>query len=1257
MGTNPGGVAQPYRQFSERNVMIDRTALLEALKPVLLNLEKDLRVRSDAEPTIKVKLTAQYEAARAIRRTAEAYSVWRDELVTQIAVAWVLGTVFIRFLEDNELLDHPWISGPGDRRTSAEHEREEYFRTNKLHSDRDYLETVFRAAAELPGLSHLFDPKHNPLWQFGPTGDAVTKLLRFWQERNPDTGELNHDFTDASWDTRFLGDLYQDLSEAARKRYALLQTPLFIEEFILDRTLDPAIQSFGLKGIRMIDPTCGSGHFVLGGFDRILKLWQQAEPATPIRELAQRALDSIFGVDLNPFAVGIARFRLLIAALKAVGVNRLKAAPNFRLNLAVGDSLLHGRRFGEFELQGATQRTFDTNDAVFRDELKHHYEVEDTATLRRILGQQYHAVVGNPPYIAVKDRAANELYRARYLSCHGRYSLSVPFLERFFDLAIKGDGTAQRPAGFTGQITGNAFMKREFGKKLIEEYLRRWDLTHVLDTSGAYIPGHGTPTVIIFGKNQPPVSSTIRTVLGIRGEPATPANPAQGLVWNAITWQIDEPGSVSEWMSAADSPRPSFHQHPWSIGGGGAAELKEQIDGSADITVAARIANVGIGAVTLEDEAFTAPKHAFARQGLGASLIVPFVEGDVIRHWQTSADTEAIFPYEPQSLVPISTPRLLEYLWPWRNTLRNRTWFRKTQDQRGLHWFEYGFLSSDLLKATRGIAFSFVSTHNQFAICRGGTVFKNSAPFIVLPPNATDTEHSSLLGVLNSSTGCFWMKQVFFPKGGDHQGTEGARVRATLWDERYEFTSTQIRSFPIPGQQPTQLPTTLVQTSTAQQGQTPAASLASWGSPGSGDLRECLPRARDDWHRQRSQMIAWQEELDWQIYESFKLIEVGDSLSQPDGSVQIPPDGIELAQRAFEIVMARRMKAGELQTTWFERHGSTPITDIPTHWPAAYRELVERRIQRIADDSNIRLIEQPEYKRRWNTEPWDEQLEKALERWLLDRIERVIGRDLNAPEGSEAAKAFQPKIELLTTQQITDLVLDPAFREAAEIYRGRADFDPHKLVAELIQSAAVPFLPGQRYKESGLRKRVVWEETWDKQRAEDAIDDELGLNAPNLSDADRKRLEADAKVRKAQRIGEIPVPPKYASADFRSSVFWSLRGKLDVPKERFISYPGCSRDGDPCLTVAWAGLDHLQQAKAVAAHYGELQQTGAGQPKLLLVLAGLNELLPWLKQWHNQLDPEFGLKMGDYYEEYVREEAKRFGKSLTDLKQLAMTTT
>ncbi len=43
----------------------------------------------------------------------------------------------------------------------------------------------------------------------------------------------------------FLGDLYQDLSEHAKKTYALLQTPDFVEEFILDRTLDRRSTSSG----------------------------------------------------------------------------------------------------------------------------------------------------------------------------------------------------------------------------------------------------------------------------------------------------------------------------------------------------------------------------------------------------------------------------------------------------------------------------------------------------------------------------------------------------------------------------------------------------------------------------------------------------------------------------------------------------------------------------------------------------------------------------------------------------------------------------------------------------------------------------------------------------------------------------------------------------------------------------------------------------------------------------------------------------
>ena len=46
------------------------------------------------------------------------------------------------------------------------------------------------------------------------------------------------------------------------------------------------------------------------------------------------------GVDINPFAVAIARFRLMVAALKACGLSSVERAPMFPMRVATGDSLL-----------------------------------------------------------------------------------------------------------------------------------------------------------------------------------------------------------------------------------------------------------------------------------------------------------------------------------------------------------------------------------------------------------------------------------------------------------------------------------------------------------------------------------------------------------------------------------------------------------------------------------------------------------------------------------------------------------------------------------------------------------------------------------------------------------------------------------------------------------------------------------------------------------------------------------------------------
>ena len=1185
--------------------MIGASRLLKDLTRLRADLEDDLRARCGERPDLETSLQEEYRKAFARERTAGTYETWREERLTQVAVAWILGCVFVRFLEDNALVDPPRLSGPGSRREWAFDEHTVYFRAHPTDSDREYLLHVFCAVAALPVADQIFDETHNPLWSLGPSGDAATGLLGLWQRIDPDSGALAHDFTDPAWDTRFLGDLYQNLSESARKRYALLQTPEFVEEFILDRTLTPTIEEFGFREVRLIDPACGSGHFLLGAFRRLDALWARHEPGTNPRERASRVLEQVAGVDLNPFAAAIARFRLCVAALRASEVRRLDDAPAFELRVAAGDSLLHGPRSG---LAGARQEYLE---AVAKDPLGHVYRTEDAAALRSILGRRYHVVVGNPPYITPKDKALNQGYRERFGSCHRQYSLAVPFTERFFDLAHAPAPGASEPAGFVGMITANSFMKREFGKKLIEEFIPRWDLTHVVDTSGAYIPGHGTPTVILFGRHRRPVDGSVRTVMGIRGEPAMPDDPAKGLVWSAIVEQVDQPGSQSNFVSVADVPRDRFRKHPWSLGGGGAAELKEKIQAHSK-RLEDLVESIGTMAITGEDNLFIFPDRSSVKR-LRIESAILLVTGDRLRDWGQEDPGVAIWIYaDNYNLNPLAQyPETGNLLWLFKTTLSKRKRFGTPMIEGGFTWYEWRELYADKLRTPLSIAFVFVGTHNHFVLDRGGKVFKQSAPVIKLPAGTGEDDHLGLLGLLNSSTACFWMKQVFHNKGSSVD-QHGARQRTAPFEDFWEHDATKLQKFPVPDARPLDLARDL-DTLAQERTRTLPAALVARGSLAAESLRAARTCARQI----RERMIALQEELDWRCYRLYGV--TGDDLCTPRGDAP----AIRLGERAFEIVLARRIAEGEVETKWFERHGSTPITEIPEHWPVAYHDLIRRRIEAIESNASVALIEQPEYKRRWNDEPWEAQQERALCGWLLDRLE---------------TPSLWSEPRLTTTATLADRMReDQEFLQVAELYTGRPDFDVAKLVAGLVDNQSVPLLSVLRYKPSGLRKRAAWERTWDLQGLEDAIETRVELPA-----SDPEHLTAEeAAALKAKEIGAIPVPPRYTSADFRKGVWWRLRGKLDVPKERFVSLPFCEREADPSLVIGWAGWNALDQSKAVAAYFNQMrEQEGWTAERLTPLLTALLELLPWVRQHYNAPDPEFDIGMGDFFDGFIDEEAR-----------------
>ncbi|MFC7825034.1 BREX-2 system adenine-specific DNA-methyltransferase PglX [Streptomyces sp. NPDC057375] len=1214
---------------------LDHDALLKDLQKQVGLLEEDLRERAHGDGEQAEALKAEYQRAQLSDRTSVPYGSWLEERVVQIAAAWVLACVFVRFCEDNGLVPDARLSGPGDRLAEAQDNHDDFFRKHPELNDRDWLKESFHALGREHEIAEgLFDRAHNPLWELDPSYTAASRLLSFWRERGSD-GRIRYDFTDRSaLNTRFLGDLYQHLSEHARKTYALLQTPEFVEEFILDLTLDPALEEFGLdpawkhvpedwrgeaseeidengdlttvvRGLRCIDPACGSGHFLLGLFRRVLAAWREAEPGTENWKLVRRALESVHGADKNPFAVSIARFRMLVEILKECGVDRLSAVPKMPIRIAVADSLLHGRDAGR-----ETDPTFDD---VERGEA-FTYRTEDVRRYVKeadLLGRgSYHAVVANPPYITVKDKAENENYRKIYWACSGKYALSVPFAQRIFELAVRASGD-ERNGGFTGQITANSFMKREFGATLIQSFfhggpykdpqtrrLRDFpgvELTHVLDTSGAFIPGHGTPTVILVGRNQGPRQSVpIRAVLGVRGEPGPPDDPAQGEVWKAITSQWRKPGAgPEEWVSVEDVERQRFAEHPWSLSGGGAGPLMAAVEAAAANKLGNIASSIGITSVTGEDDLYLMPRNGAASR-LGVSATCQMVTGDVIRDFTLSPEFDALWVYDktfktlPWEAIGASQ-RVLE---PYRTAISSRKRFGVPMLERGMAWYEWQELYPTKLRTPLTIAYGEVATHNHFVLDRGGKVFNRTAPVIKLPETASEEQHLELLGVLNSSIGCFWMKQVSHVKGGSGIGRG---VQDEAWENRYAFNATRLQEFPLPAELPLAIAHQLDSLAHELAAHEPAALTTSSNTP---PTREALDTAEAEQKRIRGRMILLQEELDWTVYGLYGLLtpaEVARTTLPNDPADLSDADTphVGLGQRAFEIALAR----SGADTAWFDRHESTPVTEVPPApgWPDSYRRIVQARIDLITDNQDIRLLERPEFKRRWLTKSWKDREAAALRSWLLDAMEReeLWFEERDGLDSPRPLTIFQLADALRHDSDVQDVA-----RLYADRHLDKQDVPLSTVLAAVIEPEHVPYLATLRYKESGLRKRAQWEKVWKDQRDEDK----------------------DGKQR------GIKVPPKYTSADFLKHSYWSNRGKLDVPKERFISYPGASPDNDPSLLIGWAGWNHRYQAEALVNLLNDRLNVDGWRkedPRFVPLLAGLAEVMPWVEQWHDEYDDEW----------------------------------
>lgn len=171
-------------------------------------------------------------------------------------------------------------------------------------------------------------------------------------------------FEEAAIDPEMLGRAFESLMAAgARKASGAYYTPHELVERVTTHGLDAYVRSDGssptleaLGRVRVLDPACGSGAFLVHVLDRLSEMRTRAGDDRPLDLVRRDVLaQSIFGVDVNPTAVWLCQLRLWLSIVvdSRDDVATVQPLPNLDRNVRIGDSLA-GLAFSEVPLSGGS---------------------------------------------------------------------------------------------------------------------------------------------------------------------------------------------------------------------------------------------------------------------------------------------------------------------------------------------------------------------------------------------------------------------------------------------------------------------------------------------------------------------------------------------------------------------------------------------------------------------------------------------------------------------------------------------------------------------------------------------------------------------------------------------------------------------------------------------------------------------------------------------------------------------------------------
>jgi len=215
-----------------------------------------------------------------------------------------------------------------------------------------------------------------------------------------------------------------DKDAGKRKEQGIYYTPPFIVDYIVKHALEPVLARrktvSDLMKIKILDPACGSGSFLVEALEVLNKRYKEitVQEGTAITKLGFLS-QNIYGVDLDNQAVEIARLNLLLASLD----ERTKL-PLLSDNIKNGNSLISGT---DKELE----KYFGKN---LRNKKPFNWQEEFSEVFKQ---GGFDVVIGNPPYVNlanIKDAGEREYYRNEFKTAKNKSDLYSFFTEKAIGL-------------------------------------------------------------------------------------------------------------------------------------------------------------------------------------------------------------------------------------------------------------------------------------------------------------------------------------------------------------------------------------------------------------------------------------------------------------------------------------------------------------------------------------------------------------------------------------------------------------------------------------------------------------------------------------------------------------------------------------------------------------------------------------------------------------------------------------------------------